>query len=126
MDGASCPPSSGPGSFRSGLDTGPFDVQVLLRGLAPALVDDLARVHRVFSPGLLVVARPRPKDVTLFELRGTPGRLHTAYPVFVLQALALRYAHTVAPKLWEPPPLGAVWCLVLLPEDAVVVPFRAP
>jgi hypothetical protein len=100
-------------------------VQVLLRGLEPELQRDLDR-ERAVSPhalGLLVVTRPRPPDVTLFELRGSPGLLHAAYPVFGLQAIALRHAREVAHQLWERPPLDAVWCLLLQPDEARVVPF---
>ncbi len=124
---APCPLTTGPDAPRAdpGMSVAaPIDVQTLLDDLKPALVDDLTRAQCMYPLGLLVVTRPRPLDVRLFELSGSPGRWHAAYPVFDLQLIALRYAREIAHQLWETPPHDAVWCLVLLPEGAVVVPIE--
>jgi hypothetical protein len=103
----------------------PADVRDLLARLESALRSDLQRAPYAPPLGLLVLAIPRPDDTLLDDLHGEPGGLHDVYPLFGLQAIALRYARDVARALWDVPPFGFVWCLLLVPERACVVPFRA-
>ena len=100
----------------------PADVRGLLDPLGPALQRDLALSPYAPPLGLLVFTGPPPQDVLLDDLHGEPERLHAAYPLFGLQAVALRYARDVARTLWDDVPFGFVWCLVVWSDRACVVP----
>lgn len=107
----------------------PPEARSLVLALAPSLRRELATVAP--PAAFVVVSRLRAPVDDVVALVGAlrmnaVGDRYAAAPLARVRALAEQVAPTVAPRLDEPVAAGQVWCLVLGPSGAGVVPLGWP